>query len=113
MHLRFCPTCKGYTLQVPLDLIAVRCYRSLGGFLSSHTLCSSFRSSTSRAATPRRALIPVRHDRSSDLAVDRRIFCFLLIFDFVARFSPDDKYSRQRVTLKMRFGLLPACVPLK
>ena len=25
-----------------------------------------------------------------------------------ARFSPDDKYSRQRVTLKMRFGLLPA-----
>jgi H/ACA ribonucleoprotein complex subunit 3 len=24
-----------------------------------------------------------------------------------ARFSPDDKYSRQRVTLKKRFGLLP------
>lgn len=24
-----------------------------------------------------------------------------------ARFSPDDKYSRQRVTLKRRFGLLP------
>lgn len=24
-----------------------------------------------------------------------------------ARFSPDDKYSRQRVTLKQRFGLLP------
>ncbi|KAK9333083.1 H/ACA ribonucleoprotein complex, subunit Nop10 [Lipomyces starkeyi] len=23
-----------------------------------------------------------------------------------ARFSPDDKYSRQRVTLKKRFGLL-------
>ncbi|RKO95303.1 H/ACA ribonucleo protein complex subunit 3-like protein, partial [Caulochytrium protostelioides] len=23
-----------------------------------------------------------------------------------ARFSPDDKYSRQRVTLKRRFGLL-------
>lgn len=25
-----------------------------------------------------------------------------------ARFSPDDKFSRQRVTLKRRFGLLPA-----
>lgn len=24
-----------------------------------------------------------------------------------ARFSPDDKYSRQRVTLKKRYGLLP------
>ncbi len=24
-----------------------------------------------------------------------------------ARFSPDDRYSRQRVTLKQRFGLLP------
>lgn len=24
-----------------------------------------------------------------------------------ARFSPDDKYSRQRVTLKKRFSLLP------
>ncbi|KAJ2534741.1 snoRNP complex protein, partial [Coemansia sp. RSA 1933] len=24
-----------------------------------------------------------------------------------ARFSPDDKYSRQRVTLKRRFGVLP------
>lgn len=27
-----------------------------------------------------------------------------------ARFSPDDKYSRQRVTLKKRFGLLPTQV---
>ncbi|SSD62017.1 probable H/ACA ribonucleoprotein complex subunit 3 [Saccharomycodes ludwigii] len=24
-----------------------------------------------------------------------------------ARFSPDDKYSRQRVTLKKRYGLIP------
>ncbi|KAJ2618776.1 snoRNP complex protein, partial [Coemansia sp. RSA 1694] len=24
-----------------------------------------------------------------------------------ARFSPDDKYSRQRVTVKRRFGILP------
>ena len=24
-----------------------------------------------------------------------------------ARFSPDDKFSRQRVTLKKRFGMLP------
>jgi H/ACA ribonucleoprotein complex subunit 3 len=24
-----------------------------------------------------------------------------------ARFSPDDKYSRQRVTLKKRYGMLP------
>ncbi|KAL1625722.1 snoRNP complex protein [Diplodia seriata] len=28
-----------------------------------------------------------------------------------ARFSPDDKYSRQRVTLKKRFGLLPTQQP--
>lgn len=25
-----------------------------------------------------------------------------------ARFSPDDKYSRQRVTLKKRYNLIPA-----
>lgn len=24
-----------------------------------------------------------------------------------ARFSPDDKFSRQRITIKKRFGLLP------
>ncbi|KAK8463718.1 hypothetical protein PHAVU_011G076600 [Phaseolus vulgaris] len=31
-----------------------------------------------------------------------------------ARFSPDDKYSRQRVLLKKRFGLLPTQqAPLK
>ncbi|RZC90070.1 hypothetical protein C5167_044700 [Papaver somniferum] len=28
-----------------------------------------------------------------------------------ARFSPDDKYSRQRVLLKKRFGLLPTQKP--
>ncbi|EEB05551.1 small nucleolar ribonucleoprotein Nop10 [Schizosaccharomyces japonicus yFS275] len=28
-----------------------------------------------------------------------------------ARFSPDDKYSRQRYTLKKRFGLLPSQQP--
>ena len=28
-----------------------------------------------------------------------------------ARFSPDDKYSRHRVTLKKRFGLLPSQQP--
>ncbi|KAJ1859472.1 snoRNP complex protein, partial [Coemansia sp. RSA 486] len=28
-----------------------------------------------------------------------------------ARFSPDDKYSRQRVTLKRRFGILPTQQP--
>ncbi|ODV89761.1 hypothetical protein CANCADRAFT_143344 [Tortispora caseinolytica NRRL Y-17796] len=28
-----------------------------------------------------------------------------------ARFSPDDKFSRQRVTLKRRFGLLPTQQP--
>lgn len=29
-----------------------------------------------------------------------------------AKFSPEDKYSRQRVTLKKRFGLLPTQQPL-
>ncbi|XP_049385914.1 H/ACA ribonucleoprotein complex subunit 3-like protein, partial [Solanum stenotomum] len=28
-----------------------------------------------------------------------------------ARFSPDDKFSRQRVLLKKRFGLLPTQKP--
>ncbi|VDD76780.1 unnamed protein product [Mesocestoides corti] len=28
-----------------------------------------------------------------------------------ARYSPDDKYSEQRVTLKMRFNLLPTQQP--
>ncbi|ELR18781.1 H/ACA ribonucleoprotein complex subunit 3, putative [Acanthamoeba castellanii str. Neff] len=28
-----------------------------------------------------------------------------------ARFSPDDKFSRQRVTLKKRFGILPTQQP--
>ena len=28
-----------------------------------------------------------------------------------ARFSPDDKFSRERVTLKKRFGLLPTQLP--
>jgi len=28
-----------------------------------------------------------------------------------ARFSPDDKFSKQRVTLKKRFGLLPTQQP--
>lgn len=30
---------------------------------------------------------------------------------YAARFSPDDKYSRQRVLLKKRFGLLPTQQP--
>ena len=28
-----------------------------------------------------------------------------------ARFSPEDKYSRQRITIKARFGLLPTQAP--
>jgi len=30
-----------------------------------------------------------------------------------ARFSPDDKFSKERVTLKIRFGLLPTQQPQK
>ncbi|KAG0261379.1 snoRNP complex protein [Actinomortierella ambigua] len=30
-----------------------------------------------------------------------------------ARFSPDDKYSRHRVTLKKRFGILMTQLPAK
>jgi hypothetical protein len=30
-----------------------------------------------------------------------------------ARFTPEDKYSRQRVTLKQRYGLLPRTVGKK
>jgi H/ACA ribonucleoprotein complex subunit 3 len=28
-----------------------------------------------------------------------------------ARFSPDDKFSRERITLKKRFGILPTQMP--
>lgn len=28
-----------------------------------------------------------------------------------ARFSPDDKFSRERITLKKRFGILPTQTP--
>ncbi|KAJ9119826.1 snoRNP complex protein [Naganishia onofrii] len=30
-----------------------------------------------------------------------------------ARFSPDDKFSRHRVTIKKRFGILPTQLPAK
>ncbi|KAF8314446.1 Nop10p-domain-containing protein [Clavulina sp. PMI_390] len=30
-----------------------------------------------------------------------------------ARFSPDDKFSRHRVTIKKRFGILPSQLPTK
>ncbi|CAH7683701.1 H/ACA ribonucleoprotein complex, subunit Nop10 [Phakopsora pachyrhizi] len=30
-----------------------------------------------------------------------------------ARFSPDDKFSRHRVTVKKRFGILPTQLPSK
>jgi H/ACA ribonucleoprotein complex subunit 3 len=29
-----------------------------------------------------------------------------------ARFSPEDKYSRQRITIKTRFGLMPTQQPM-
>ena len=28
-----------------------------------------------------------------------------------ARFSPDDKFSKERVTIKKRFGILPTQMP--
>lgn len=45
-----------------------------------------------------------------------RFSCHSLLFSpcsfpIAARFSPDDKYSRQRVLLKKRFGLLPTQKP--
>ncbi|KAG9088123.1 snoRNP complex protein [Ceratobasidium sp. 370] len=30
-----------------------------------------------------------------------------------ARFSPDDKFARHRVTIKKRFGILPTQLPAK
>ncbi|KAG8969754.1 snoRNP complex protein [Tulasnella sp. 419] len=30
-----------------------------------------------------------------------------------ARFSPDDKFARHRVTIKKRFGILPSQLPSK
>lgn len=40
-----------------------------------------------------------------------RLMAFLSAFS--ARFSPDDKFSRHRVTIKKRFGLLPTQMPAK
>ncbi|CAM6109271.1 unnamed protein product [Calypogeia fissa] len=34
-----------------------------------------------------------------------------VLFLFAARFSPDDKFSKQRMTCKRRFGLLPTQGP--
>lgn len=35
----------------------------------------------------------------------------LLRFPYIARFSPDDKFSKERITLKKRFGLLLTQTP--
>lgn len=42
---------------------------------------------------------------SASTSPERRL-SISTIFASTARFSPDDKYSRHRVTLKKRFGLL-------
>lgn len=36
----------------------------------------------------------------------------MLIFNVAARFSPEDKYSRERITVKRRFNLLLTQYPL-
>jgi len=50
---------------------------------------------------------------TEDPTTGKRIYTLKKVFDGVvtksahpARFSPDDKYSRHRVTLKKRYGLL-------
>ncbi|KAG5567396.1 hypothetical protein RHGRI_002820 [Rhododendron griersonianum] len=40
-----------------------------------------------------------------------RLRMLFYVSQFVSRFSPDDKFSRQRVLLKKRFGLLPTQKP--
>jgi hypothetical protein len=35
------------------------------------------------------------------------LYAYIIFGLYVARFSPDDKFSRQRILLKKRFGLLP------
>ncbi|CAI0385783.1 unnamed protein product [Linum tenue] len=41
---------------------------------------------------------------------NRRMDCLRSLL-ILARFSPDDKYARQRYLLKKRFGLLPTQQP--
>lgn len=49
---------------------------------------------------------------SVHLPIDFNMWIILVFFIFLfrisqtARFSPEDKYSRQRITIKKRFGLL-------
>ncbi|KAK5229195.1 snoRNP complex protein [Exophiala xenobiotica] len=50
---------------------------------------------------------------NEDPVTGKRVYTLKKVLDGVvtksahpARFSPDDKYSRQRVTLKKRYGLL-------
>lgn len=38
-------------------------------------------------------------------------FCILLIFERLARFSPDDVYQKERMKCKERFKLLPTQKP--
>lgn len=54
-----------------------------------------------------------RERNMTDLETSRRIYTLKKVLSGTvtksahpARFSPDDKWSRQRVTLKKRFGLL-------
>jgi hypothetical protein len=39
------------------------------------------------------------------------LYAYIIFGLYVARFSPDDKFSRQRILLKKRFGLLPTQQP--
>ena len=53
---------------------------------------------------------------SSSLIAPLCIYCDCLVdishfTPSAARFSPDDKFSRERITLKKRFGLLPTQTP--
>jgi H/ACA ribonucleoprotein complex subunit 3 len=48
-----------------------------------------------------------RADTAASLAPSRFGVCFIP----AARFSPDDKFQRHRVTIKKRFGLLPTQKP--
>ncbi|KAF2455686.1 nucleolar RNA-binding protein [Lineolata rhizophorae] len=52
---------------------------------------------------------------TTDLATGKRVYTLKKVVDgeatqsaHPARFSPDDQYSRHRVTLKRRYGLLPS-----
>lgn len=71
------------------------------------------RAALCRRAAARPRAVRARVAAASPSACPRRPSLTSPVSPPAARFSPDDKFSRQRVTIKKRFGLLPTQKPIE